>query len=622
MNSIRTLKLLQFPFITSAFRTALKPPSKFTIFQVFIAGFFVHRYIKSRDLKAIAYSKPEIAKPNEFVDLSRLDYYERVLGNTKDYFFFIIYDEPEVMQAVKAAKQLKTIVDSKKYQGFNVYIMNRNTLDKINQIMDKADHPIPFNQNKKSPIEIYLKTPHSNDYMSFKFNANRFFTERSLKKYGKTLTKLKNLIEVVNDEEELLDRLFYSSQKFGEVLIIRCAEDPSSKESQKRIEDYAKTAYFCLEKKLLSIKSSFILITDKKLIEKYGLDKDHSYVYRNDVIQAYESIYGKNIEDKSGYLRIENPNLSNYGFYLDKLPPSPPPIIFESTEDKKVVRRREDEENSRFVDFVTDRIMLLKNMKNQSIGKAIRKSIRDRSKYTISLYLPKSDPQHEKKLHAFMELYRKYKDKFTFLLIEKDFMQDLLPHVNTEFSDFVAYNIIHQYKGYEQYKNYYKGIINPYRKFFLRPSAGSPFSFEELEENVQKFLKGELPEVYLNATEGAVQTLKSEEIKTLIEYSKRMQKPVLLDIYDRLRATQGIEDALRGVVGDTLKKPTYLDEKGMLVAKIDQPNAVRFLGDMKPNTLLFYNPKSDSVLIAPFSAAKGSEETKEWINNFISANFP
>ena len=513
-------------------------------------------------------------------------------------------------------------MDSKKYQGFNVYMMNRNILDKINQIMEKTGDPIPFGQNqKKSSIEIYLKTPHSDDFMSFKFNPTKFFTELSLKKYSKVLTKMKNLIEVINDEEELLDKLYHRSQRFGEVLIIRCAEGTSSRESQQLLENYAKTAYFCVEKKLLSRKSNFVFVTNKKLIDKYGLDKDHSYVYRQDLIQAYETTYGKQIEDKSSYLHLENPELSNYSFYLEKLGPMDPTLNVEGANDKAARKRRESEENSRFVDFVTDRVMLLKDMKNQSVGKAIRKSLRDRSKYTLSLYLPRSDPQLEKKLHAFMELYRKYNDKFIFLLIEKDFIQDLLPHVNEEFSDFVVYNILQQYKGYENYKNYYKGVITPYRKFFLRPSSCSPVSFEEIEENVQKFLKGELPEIYLNATEGAVQIIKRDEVKTLLNHSKTVKTPVLLGVQEVLKSSPVLDDVLRGIAGDSEKKLAEMDEKRVLVAKIDRLNTSKYLGDVQANKLLFYNPKKDSLVQVPFSGAKGSEETKEWIYNFISANY-
>ena len=579
-----------------------------------------NRYIKSQQFNQVVFAKTEIVKPNEIVDLSRLDYYERVLGNNKDYFFIIIFDEKDQNgnEAVKIAKALKTLVDTKSYQGFNVYTMNRNTLDKINQIMEKGGDPIPFGNNKKAPIEIYLKTPHSSNFLSFKFKSNRFFEQRSLKKFGKKIEKMKNLIQIVDNEEELLDQLFHSSQKFGEVLVIRCVEDASSMEAQKLINSYSKAAYFCMEKKILSRKSNFLLITNKKLISKYALDKDYNYVYRNDLIQAYESISGKQLEDKSNYLRIENPNLSNYEYYLDKLPPHKSGSLLgvALNEDKEFIKRREEEETSRFMDFITHRMLLLKDSKDQSVGKALKKSLRDKSKYTLSLYLPKSDPQHQKKIDAFMELYRKYNDKFTFILIEKDFLQDLLPHINNEFSDFVAYNILHQFKGYENFKNYFKPLVFPYRKFFLRSSSSAPLSFDELDQQVQKFLRGELEECYLNAMDGAIQTLKSDELKTIFNYSKLYKRPILLSINDSTTNTQSLDDALRHIVTEDLGKTK---SERLILSKTDTQNSMRYFGNIVGNSLLFYNPIKDAVFTAYYPQAKSKEEEiREWIYNFIS----
>ena len=599
------------PFVNAlSYNSVFRIRNKTSLLKFFLTSVGIHyKLFISRPV----FAKAEKPKENEVLELSKSEYYDRVLGNNVDYFFLIIYDESKddtKEKALRAAKMLKAVADENNYLNHNIYLITRQTLNNIRQIIGRATETNLFESNTIHPIEIYIKTPHSNDFMFLKFNARSFFTSRKHKKIRKIIEKVHRLVEVVKNEEELYELFYTCGQKLGNTLILMSVDEDTDKEQERvLLENYRKLAFFCFERKLTSRNTKFLLIKSKKMSQKYKLSQQEWYVLRHDVVNAYEKIYSEEVLSKSSSLEIANSDISNFKYYLDKKSNNLSSV-------KQFVNNDENEkwnkEVLQFVDFVLPRILLLDSVKFTSFGQFIRKSAKDKGKSVVSLYCPKFDPNREQKLKTFMELYKKHNEKFLFVVVEHKILQDFFPHINSEYPAFVLFNFFSQYRSYPDFGGYYKSLTYPYKKHFLSTSS-TVINLDEIEEKVQVFLNSHTPEKFLNSTEGYVQSLKGSEIEEAIKLSKERNRPVLIGIQEKLADNDQLSKAMR-----ELGEENTITRNLLFYAKADTHNARRYFGEGITGSLVVYNPRNDEMLLFPMSKASKAEEIKGDIQRLVS----
>lgn len=636
MNSLKILQWTKGSFALARTHLLSSRPTKASVFKLFFATFFFQEYYKSFIQPTIAYTKTEKnskeeeeavksqakLKPNEIIELSKQDYYDKIMGNDKDFFFLIIYEdkgEESKSEINQVSTFLKSILDENNYAGFNVFLINRQTYNTARDLIARSTETNLSDSKTPLPIEIYLKTPHSYDFMYLKYKQSHFLTQKSQRKYKKVISKVKNLIEVVDSEAALMDYMFKGSQKFGQVTVLRCLDMASGKdETSEYLKTYAKLAFSSLESKYLSRKSNFILIRDPKLMAKYNLQKDFLYVLNHDLIHAFENRYGELIEnDPQSQPILTNHALMNQLSLIKVYQPLFKPGKKKTLSEEEKAEKWNQELRT-FFNAVTPRMFLIKDTKYSPLGQLFKKSLQKKSNYTLSLYCSKFDPNREQKVKAFMELYKKHKSSFNFVIIETEKAEDIFPHATSEYPELALFNFFHLKKTYQDYEGYYKSPIYPYKKHFLRSNRTSDLQLEEIEENIEKFFRGELKDSYLTKQEGRIQTLKGRELSDLIQYSKTVNKPLLLGVCEPSESRVQLLAILREIAIETTEKNLPLGlKKGIVFGKSDELNLTRFFGDSKGEKIIYFNPATDCLYQALFPNGFTDEEAKRWIYNLL-----
>jgi len=549
--------------------------------------------------------------PNELIGLSKNDYFDRILDNEKDFFFLIVYNDTEEngRTTTKIAKHLKHIADKNSFAGWNVYTINRSLFENIKKIIGKTKDSNIFAEDENPfPIEIYLKTPHSKDYIFLPFRPKKFFSEHSSKKMMRKMKKVEHLVEQINDEEDLNTKLVYSLNKLNTPTIIMRIDDSNKEHYRDKVKEYAKLAVKSLENKLLPFDSTFIVIKDKKLGNKLGLENDQLYTLRNDVVQAYERYSGKNIEDYRKYIEVDTQDFSSPVAFLQKYDNSEMSLFgngnSEETEDEK--RKRERFELRAFVNFVVPKVVLLRDMKRLHLGQLIRKCSQDKSKYVLSLYCPSTDPDRERKLEVFMEMYRRYKDKFIFCIIESEMLLELFPHTKSTLPCFVLFNFMNQIKDYPLFQNYYQSLVFPYEKYFLNSRSPNIPDMEEVLTSTEIILEGAGRVDYLNMEGENVQELKGIMCEETIDRLKRLRKDGLIQIYDN--GSKSREWSLQ------MNKLSEDFNKRLRFYRIDNLNSSGFLPTIKtvPKYVYVSNKHLKMYVLDDFIA-----ENEEKLRDFI-----
>jgi len=472
---------------------------------------------------------------NELIFLSKNDYFDRILGNEKDFFFLIVYQDGKETQdqATQAAKQLKSIADENGFKNWNVYVINRSLLTDIKKIIGRTKEINLFEGETNYPIEIYMKSPHSRDFLYMHFKPKKFFSERGARKTLQKMTKIKNLIETVNDEEDLKQRLVNSSNKFNKVTVLMAIDETNKAGYKKVLKKYGKLSFLCLERKFSSKDSDFLLI-GKKLAEKLGLEKNCPYILKNDAVTAYERFAGTHIDDQKDCIELDTDNFSIGKVYLKKYDNSEIKIF--NTEKNKLPEEEKKAQKTKeirsYINFMLPRIVILRDLKYRNMGQIMRKCSDDKSKLILSLYCPNNDEFRDKKLAIFMDIYKKYSDKFVFCIFESEIPEDLFPHCKSTYPSFVAFNFLKQQKDYGAFNKYYKNLVYSYEKFFLNPESAHDPNPEEIMNNIEKVLAGKAKIDYLSALEGNVQELRGVMQEEFLKKFQEEKKDSIILFHD------------------------------------------------------------------------------------------
>lgn len=348
------------------------------------------------------------------------------------------------------------------------------------------------------------------------------------------MKKVRHLLESVSDEEDLREKLAYSLNKVNTPMVVMRI-DENDKEQQKKVtKKYAKMAFMCLERKFLPFDSKFILIKNSKFADQLGLERNCPYVLKNDVIQAYERYSGKAIEGKGDCVEFDMYDFGETKALLKKYDNSQLRIFnLEKNSDAEGERKaRKMKEVKAFVNFILPRVVVLRDAKQRHLGQLLRKCIEDKSKYVLSLYCPSTDPNRDAKLAAFMDLYRRYKDRVIFCIIESDVLQDLFTHSRANLPSFVMFNFLNTKKDFGTIGQYYKSVIYPYEKYILNPGSIHP-NEQDIMDSIDVILSGEGRMDSLNLLSENVQEIKGVTVDDVLERLGRTGQDGLIEFYDR-----------------------------------------------------------------------------------------
>ena len=474
---------------------------------------------------------------NELIGLSKNDYFDRILGNEKDFFFLVIHADSEDTGrvATRVGKHLKKIADEHGFQSWNTYTINRTLFENIKKIIGRVKNVNVYEDTENPyPIEIYIKTPHSRDYLFIPYRSNKFFEDRTEKKISQKMKKVRHLLESVSDEEDLREKLAYSFNKVNSPMVVMRIDDYDKEQQKKVTKKYAKMAFMCLERKFLPYDSKFILVKNSKLADQLGLERNCPYVLKNDVIQAYERYSGKIIEGNRDCVKFDMYDFGNTKALLKKYDNSQLRIFnTEKNSDAEGEKKaRKMKEVKAFVNFILPRVVVLRDAKQRHLGQLLRKCIDDKSKYVLSLYCPSTDPNRDAKLAVFMDLYRRYKDRIIFCIIESDVLQDLFTHSKATLPSFVLFNFLNQKKDFGALGQYYKSVIYPYEKYILNPGSIHP-NEQEIMDSIDIILSGEGRTDSLNLISENVQEIKGVSVEDVMERLRRTGQDGLIEFYDK-----------------------------------------------------------------------------------------
>ena len=473
---------------------------------------------------------------NDIIGLTKNDYFDKVLGNKKDFFFFIIYADSEEngRQMTKISKSLKKVADENGFESWNIYTINRNLFENLKTIVGKenAQTNILLDKEKPFPIEIYLKTPYHQDYFYVPFKENKFFSESSMKRLLKKMSKMRNLIEGVHDEEDLNAKLWYGINKPNTPTVILRIDDKKNEKSV--IHKYAQMVFTCFQRKVVPFDSKFMIINNPKLGDKLGLERNGLYILKNSVVQSYENLSGQTIEDYSNCVELEPQYPLTSKVYLEKYNGNLG--FFENHEEEdhndgsKFTQFMK--ETKAFSEFILPPVLVLQEIKQRQLTQFFRKSGQDRSKYTLSLFCENTDPNRDAKLSVFMNLYKRYKNEVNFCIFESDALQEMLPHSKPTQPSLILFNFFNRIEKFDRFKHYSTSLSYPFEKFFLTSPFSSKLDFKEISESLEIILDREGRLDQLNMYNENIQELTAAMIQEELEKLKNMNQDGVIQVYD------------------------------------------------------------------------------------------
>jgi len=558
---------------------------------------------------------------NEIHGLAKNDYFDKILGNKKDYFFLIIYNDSEEngRKMTKISKTLKKLADENGFESWNTYTINRNLFENIKTIVGKENSQTNIFQDseKPQPIEIYLKTPHHQDYFYIPFSEkeNKFFSERSIKRLVRKMGKMKNLIETVNDEEDLNAKLWYGINKPNTPTVILRID--SNKQSEKNaMSKYAQMVFMFLQRKAVPLDAKFMVVKDSRLGEKLGLEKNSLYVLKNSVIQSFERASGQSIEDYSNCVGIDFQYPFSSKIYLEKYDGNL--SLFEDSQEENEGSRPNHffKEVKSFSDFILPPVMILSDVKHRQFSQFFRKSGQNKSKYTLSLYCTNTDPDRDAKLSAFMNLYKRYKNEVNFCILESDAMQELLPHCKPTQPSFVLFNFFNRQEDYESFKNYYPSINYPFDKYFLTSPFKTSFDFQEMCESLEIILDREGRLDPINKFDENIQELSGTMIDSEIEKLKRTHQDGLIQVYNEDEELESCK------LHQIFQKISEDYNKNFRFYRMNSLNRHPFFpGSQGTPQLIYISPQNKKMVILNSASLKNEQEIQNFIQK-ITNNYP
>jgi len=270
----------------------------------------------------LSFSKPVFQiSHGDIIFLSKEAYFDKILGNEKDFFFLVVYTDNEEgnLHVNKVARRLKHLAEENGLEDWNVYVLNRHVFEDIKKTIGRTGNLKLFGGSGEiMPVELYMKTPHSRDFMYLKHKPNKFSTPEGLKKFSDVMNKVSRLVHTVSSEEDLKNVLAQSLNKFSKPTIILRINDSNKITYKKVAKKFAKLAFLSLERKYLPLDAQFIIIKGSNVGKDLNLEYDCPYIFRNDAVEAYERYSGETVENENEYIVIDGVGVCEQRVKLEK----------------------------------------------------------------------------------------------------------------------------------------------------------------------------------------------------------------------------------------------------------------------------------------------------------------
>ncbi|CAD8164049.1 unnamed protein product [Paramecium octaurelia] len=423
---------------------------------------------------------------NEVRQMNQSMFVQNILGNRKDYFFLVIYKE-EVdggygeKEAIEVAKKLQQIAD-KLQINCHVYTVSRPSLKLITKLVNRVKNVKIYEEEEFQKIEIYFKTPHSDDYVYFPFKKHNFYQENNQAKILTRVSRFFDLYQTVTTKEQFQSTILESYYQLDSPVFIK------SNSSDAQLKQFKKISFQFLEKKTVNQNSKFLIIDNKELCQELQLKDDDILLLRNDILQKYQNcIINENnqiIPQLKSKQQIDELKYDSFNEWKQQNTKSTQSI----TTDKKQLKNQ-------FIfdlqQFSLPRIFYLKNSRKSNIGAFVRKIQNHKyqnDKLVVSLQL---DPKHQNRLDnhirisLFFKLYEKYRDRLEFVISATNQLEELLPHLNKFQSKFVLFNI---FNSISYSKQLFPQTAKLYEKYFLKDTQFVE-RFEVIDQQLNNLLQ-------------------------------------------------------------------------------------------------------------------------------------
>ena len=556
---------------------------------------------------------------NDIIGLTKNDYFDKILGNKKDFFFFIIYADSEEngRKMTKISKSLKKVADENGFESWNIYTINRNLFENIKTIVGKenAQTNILVDKEQPFPIEIYLKTPYHQDYFYIPFKENKFFSESSMKRLLKKMSKMRNLIESVHDEEDLNAKLWYGINKPNTPTVILRIDDKQHEKSA--IHRYAQMVFMCFQRKVVPFDSKFMILNNPKLGDKLGLERNGLYILKNSVVQSYENLSGQAIEDYNNCVEIESQYPLTSKVFLEKYDGNL--SLFENSgeEDQNDASKLNHfmKETKAFSEFLLPPVLVLQEIKQRQLTQFFRKSGQDRSKYTLSLFCSNTDPDRENKLSVFMNLYKRYKNEVNFCIFESDALQEMLPHSKPTQPSLILFNFFNRIEKFDSFKHYTSSINFPFEKFFLSSPFNAKLDFKEICESLEIVLDREGRLNQLNMYNENIQELTAAMIRDEVEKLEKMNQDGIIQVYDE---SNELESTKLELMFQRLSEDYNANLKFYRMGSLNK-HPLLPISNGGPQ-IIYISPKTKKMIVLNSAYIRNEDQIQQFIQDIISTH--
>lgn len=459
--------------------------------------------------------------------LKKKDYFNKIIGNSKDFFFFIVFQE-ESQETFSEAQQIVSTLSKSlsKYtpnSNISIYLIERAVYRDIKATINRVKTSEIYEKDtRNTPIEIYFKTPYASTQAFIKYRQGSFFNERTQKKLFKFIRKLLSPVDFIEDPTELLQVLHRQSlDKINSPVIIRTMGEGGSNE--KNIRKFKKTVFACLERKLLPLNTRFVILSKSSLLYQFGLLGQETYILRNDFLGRAgfddpKDTNGVVIDFQSKGTRFQ---LEKYSVFRKTFMETEETLLRECKTEK--IR-----ENTVFLGFVAPRVFYLSDSKTKSLAPLFKRVNMNRKKPILSLFLTNEDVENPQRIEILKKLYEIYREKFYFLVMDSKNIEEVFPHANRHFPRFAIFNFFSQNKNSNIYRDYYKNLMHPYEKYFLYDNEAYFERFEAIKEGVEGFLGGRARMDYISKNDDLVAEINSDAFDRKIEQNER----IVLELYE------------------------------------------------------------------------------------------
>ncbi|KAL4439276.1 hypothetical protein ABPG74_016939 [Tetrahymena malaccensis] len=606
--------------------------------------------------------------------LNKQTYMSRLLGNKHENYILIVHAEDnyeDTNNSIKTAKHIKKIIkqqrgDLKSNVDINVYVVSRPTLEEVKKLANRImDFKIFEREEDPQPIEVYIKTVHSNESVYIKWRRESFYSEYKSNKFVKKLDRYLSLFDRFQNitdlqqlqiqEQKLADILQKQYIKMNEPVIIKCASlsnqqnSVAAKQQHKELKFFKRLCFMSLERKLIPLKSRFVILENKEIMRQLNLEDGQIYILRNDMVQKLENskeisevsdqkkkivindefMYLKNqrnLNGKNEKLQYFSSLLENYQSYKQsnqQLIKSIETLSKETGKAQNAQDLEEMKEEAAFVNFIMPRITFLRDSKFGSIGKLFRKITFQKEKHVLSLNLQNDDKTYNNsRILTFKKIYEQYKNEFTFLLVDTDELVDLFPHMETNQPQFSIFNFFNIDKSLSKVGKYYKNLIFPFEKYFLRDTENFYEDFSTLQKQIDQILLQQGKQDYVVNQQDMIANINSETLDHLLKNSIH---PFLVQIFDdspqsrlsqitlnqlelnRLSQEQNSQEAIYSNI--KFYRMNHLNQHPFLKGR-DEP-------DQKGPLYLLVDPSTKRVYLSPIKEQFSKVISNDEVINFL-----